>query len=216
MMLTRFIYKFLPQRETMKRGAATVSGLVIFGCGLALLFLADLGVGPWDVLHDGLANHLNRSPGTIIISLGVLLLVFLFLFRQPLGPATIANVVIIGLVLDLVMRFVETPESFIIRLMMTSASPIVVGLGSMFYLGAGLGVGPRDGLMTALIERGQGVAKARTVIEAAIFVGGVLLGGSYGIGTLIFAFGVGPSYQFFKHQVWAGWPESTRRYVYRR
>ncbi|MCH1615207.1 MAG: hypothetical protein L7S47_05795, partial [Acidimicrobiales bacterium] len=102
----------------MKRTAAMVSGLVFFGCGLALLFLADLGVGPWDVFHDGLANHLNRSPGTIIISVGVLLLFFLVFLRQPLGPATILNVIIIGLVLDLIMGFAETPELFGIRLLL--------------------------------------------------------------------------------------------------
>ncbi len=200
----------------MKRTAAMVSGLVFFGCGLALLFLADLGVGPWDVFHDGLANHLNRSPGTIIISIGVLLLVFLVFLRQPLGPATILNVIIIGLVLDLIMGFAETPELFGIRLLLAIASPIVVGFGSMLYLGAGLGVGPRDGLMTALIERGHGIGKARTLTESVAFVGGVLLGGSYGLGTLIFTFGVGPAYQFFKHRVWAGWPESTGRFIYRR
>ena len=200
----------------MKRTAAMVSGLVIFGCGLALLFLADLGVGPWDVFHDGLANHLNRSPGTIIISIGVLLLVFLVFLRQPLGPATILNVIIIGLVLDLIMGFAETPELFGIRLLLAIASPIVVGFGSMLYLGAGLGVGPRDGLMTALIERGYGIGKARTLTESVAFIGGVLLGGSYGIGTIIFTFGVGPAYQFFKHRVWAGWSESTGRFIYRR
>ena len=200
----------------MNRAAAMVSGLVFFGCGLALLFLADLGVGPWDVLHDGLANRLDRSPGTMIQVVGALLLVLLVFFRQPLGPATISNVIIIGLVVNLIMGFSETPELFGIRLLMAIASPIVVGFGSMLYLGAGLGVGPRDGLMTTLIERGIGIGKARTLIESVVFVGGVLLGGSYGLGTLIFTFGVGPSYQFFNHRVWPGWPESTGRFIYRR
>ena len=172
----------------MNRAAAMVSGLVFFGCGLALLFLADLGVGPWDVLHDGLANRLDRSPGTMIQAVGALLLVLLVFFRQPLGPATISNVIIIGLVVNLIMGFAETPELFGIRLLMAIASPIVVGFGSMLYLGAGLGVGPRDGLMTTLIERGIGIGKARTLIESVVFVGGVLLGGSYGLGTLIFTF----------------------------
>ena len=170
----------------MNRAAAMVSGLVLFGCGLGLLFLADLGVGPWDVLHDGLANRLDRSPGTMIQVVGALLLVLLVFFRQPLGPATIANVIIIGLVVNLIMGLTETPELFGIRLLMAIASPIVVGFGSMLYLGAGLGVGPRDGLMTTLIERGLGIGKARTLIESVVFVGGVLLGGSYGLGTLIF------------------------------
>ena len=200
----------------MNRAAAMVSGLVFFGCGLALLFLADLGVGPWDVLHDGLANRLDRSPGTMIQAVGALLLVLLVFFRQPLGPATISNVIIIGLVVNLIMGLAGTPELFGIRLLMAIASPIVVGFGSLLYLGAGLGVGPRDGLMTTLIERGIGIGKARTLIESVVFVGGVLLGGSYGLGTLIFTFGVGPSYQFFKHRVWPGSPESTGRFIYRR
>jgi len=200
----------------MNRAAAMVSGLVLFGCGLALLFLADLGVGPWDVLHDGLANHLNRAPGTMIQAVGALLLILLVLFRQPLGPATISNVIIIGLVVNLIMGLAEPPDLFVIRLLMAIASPIVVGFGSMLYLGAGLGVGPRDGLMTTLIERGHGIGKARTLIESVVFAGGVLLGGSYGLGTLIFTLGVGPSYQFFKHRVWSGWSESTGRFIYRR
>ena len=205
-----------PAWALVGRLPALFSGLVLFGVGISLLFLADLGVGPWNVFHEGLANQIGRSVGTVIVGVGVLMLVLLVLFRQPLGVGTLANVAIIGVVVDGMLEFFALPEHLAVRILFMVGSPVVVGFASMLYLGAGLGVGPRDGMMTALMDAGRSARWARTSIELAILVVGILLGGTYGVGTVVFALGVGPSYQFFSHRLWAGWVESTGFGVYRR
>ena len=202
-------------KETTIRAAAILVGLVMFGVGIGTLFLADLGVGPWDVLHDALAGLIDRQPGTVIIGLGLVLLVLVAALRQPIGPATVANVVIIGSTVNALMAVVEPPSSAAVRALLVVAAPILVAFGSMLYLGAGLGTGVRDGLMTALVDAGFSIRAARTCLEVTVLVGGGALGGSYGIGTLTFALLVGPLLQVFRHRVWAGYPELTG-WVYRR
>ena len=199
----------------MIRAVTILVGLVMFGVGIGSLFLADLGVGPWDVLHDALADLIDRQPGTVIIGLGLVLLVLVAALRQPIGPATVANVVIIGSTVNALMAVVEPPSSVAVRALLVAAAPILVALGSMLYLGAGLGTGVRDGLMTALVDAGFSIRAARTCLEVTVLVGGGALGGSYGIGTLTFALLVGPLLQVFRHRVWAGYPELTG-WVYRR
>jgi uncharacterized membrane protein YczE len=204
-----------PVKETTIRAAAILVGLVMFGVGIGTLFLADLGVGPWDVLHDALAGLIDRQPGTVIIGLGLVLLALVAALRQPIGPATVANVVIIGSTVNALMAVVEPPSSVAVRALLVAAAPILVAFGSMLYLGAGLGTGVRDGLMTALVDAGFSIRAARTCLEVTVLVGGGALGGSYGIGTLTFALLVGPLLQVFRHRVWAGYPELTG-WVYRR
>ena len=208
-------YQNDPVKEITIRAAATLVGLVMFGVGIGTLFLADLGVGPWDVLHDALAGLIDRQPGTVIIGLGLVLLVLVAALRQPIGPATVANVVIIGSTVNALMAVVEPPSSVAVRALLVAAAPILVALGSMLYLGAGLGTGVRDGLMTALVDAGFSIRAARTCLEVTVLVGGGALGGSYGIGTLTFALLVGPLLQVFRNRVWAGSPELTG-WVYRR
>ena len=202
-------------KETTIRAAAILVGLVMFGVGIGTLFLADLGVGPWDVLHDALAGLIDRQPGTVIIGLGLVLLVLVAALRQPIGPATVANVVIIGSTVNALMAVVEPPSSAAVRALLVVTAPILVAFGTMLYLGAGLGIGVRDGFMTALADAGLSIRAARTCLEVTVLVGGGALGGSYGIGTLTFALLVGPLLQVFRHRVWAGYPELTG-WVYRR
>jgi uncharacterized membrane protein YczE len=202
-------------RETTIRVAAIPVGLVMYGVGIGVLFLADLGVGPWDVLHDALAGLLDRQPGTVIMSLSVLLLGLVAVLRQAIGPATVANVVIIGSTVNVLLAVVESPSSMVVRVVLVGAAPLIVGFGSMLYLGAGLGTGPRDGLMTALVDSGLSIRAARTCIEVTVLVVGGALGGSYGVGTLVFAMLVGPLFQVFRQRVWAGYPEPVG-WVYRR
>jgi len=202
-------------KETTIRAAAILVGLVMFGVGIGTLFLAELGVGPWDVLHDALAGLIDRQPGTVIIGLGLVLLVLVAALRQPIGPATVANVVIIGSTVNALMAVVEPPSSVAVRALLVVTAPILVAFGTMLYLGAGLGTGVRDGLMTALVDAGFSIRAARTCLEVTVLVGGGALGGSYGIGTLTFALLVGPLLQVFRHRVWAGYPELTG-WVYRR
>ena len=202
-------------RETTIRVAAILVGLVMFGVGIGSLFLADLGVGPWDVLHDALAGLLDRQPGTVIAGLGLLLLGLVAVVRQAIGPATVANVVIIGSTVNVLLAVVEPPSSMVVRVGLVGAAPLTVAFGSMLYLGAGLGTGVRDGLMTALVDTGLSIRAARTSLEITVLVVGGALGGSYGVGTLVFALLVGPLLQVFRHRVWAGYPEPAG-WVYRR
>ena len=202
-------------RETTIRAAVILVGLVMFGVGIGTLFLADLGVGPWDVLHDALANLIDRQPGTVIICLGLVLLVLVAALRQPIGPATVANIVIIGSTGNGLIVVVEPPSSVALRGLLVVTAPILVAFGSMLYLGAGLGTGVRDGLMTALVDAGLSIRTARTCLEVTVLMGGGALGGSYGVGTLAFALLVGPLLQVFRHRVWAGYPEPAG-WVYRR
>jgi uncharacterized membrane protein YczE len=202
-------------RETSIRIVAILVGLVIFGVGIGALFLADLGVGPWDVLHDALGGLLDRQPGTVIAGLGLLLLGLVAVLRQPIGPATVANVAIIGSTLNVVLAVVEPPSSLAVRVVLVVASPLLVAFGSMLYLGAALGTGVRDGLMTALVDTGLSIRASRTSLEVTVLLGGGLLGGSYGIGTLVFAMLVGPLLQLFRQRVWAGYREPAG-WVYRR
>ena len=202
-------------KETTIRAAAILVGLVMFGVGIGALFLADLGVGPWDVLHDALAGLIDRQPGTVIIGLGFVLLVLVVALRQPIGPATVANILIIGSTVNALMAVLEPPSSVAVRGLLMVTAPILVAFGSMLYLGAGLGVGVRDGLMTALVDTGLSVRAARTCIEITVLVGGGALGGSYGVGTLSFALLVGPLLQVFRRRVWAGYPEPAG-WVHRR
>ena len=202
-------------KETTIRAAAILVGLVMFGVGIGTLFLADLGVGPWDVLHDALAGLIDRQPGTVIIGLGLVLLVLVAALRQPIGPATVANVVIIGSTVNALMAVVEPPSSAAVRALLVVTAPILVAFGTMLYLGAGLGTGVRDGLMTALVDAGFSIRASRTCLEVTVLVVGGALGGSYGVGTLAFALLVGPLLQVFRHRVWAGYPEPAG-WVYRR
>ena len=202
-------------RETSIRIVAILVGLVMFGVGIGALFLADLGVGPWDVLHDAIAGLVDRQPGTVIMGLGLLLLGLVAVLRQPIGPATVANVVIIGSTVNVLLAVVEPPSSIAVRMALVGVAPLTVAFGSMLYLGAGLGTGVRDGLMTALVETGLSIRTARTCLEVTVLVGGGALGGSYGVGTLVFAVLVGPLYQVFRQRVWAGYPELVG-WVYRR
>ena len=204
-----------PVKETTIRAAVILVGLVMFGVGIGTLFLAELGMGPWDVLHDALAGLIDRQPGTVIIGLGLVLLVLVTALRQPIGPATVANVVIIGSTVNALMAVVEPPSLVAVRALLVVAAPILVAFGSMLYLGAGLGTGVRDGLMTALVDAGFSIRASRTCLEVTVLVVGGALGGSYGVGTLVFALLVGPLLQVFRHRVWGGYPEAAR-WVYRR
>ena len=202
-------------REMAIRAAVILVGLVLFGAGIGALFLADLGVGPWDVLHDALAGLTGRQPGTMTITLGIVLLGLVAMLHQPIGPATVANVVIIGATVNVVLAVAEPPDAWPVRGALVVLAPLAVAFGSMLYLGAGLGTGVRDGLMTALVDTGLSIRAARTCLEVTVLVGGGVLGGSYGFGTLAFALLVGPLLQVFRHRVWAGYPEPAG-WVYRR
>ena len=172
-------------------------GLVLFGVGLALVVIGDFGLPPWDIFHQGLAEQTWLTIGTAMILVGVVFLIALLVLREPLGVGTLANVLVIGLVVDAAIDIGGNPSNSIVRALCTFLGPLVVALGSGFYIGARLGPGPRDGLMTALDRRGIAIWKARTFIEGAALACGLVMGGTIGWGTVWFVVSIGPAVQFF-------------------
>ena len=175
-------------------------GLVLFGAGLWLGLVAELGVGPWDVLTGGLSEQLGTPFGRTAIGVSVVVLLIGLAARVRPGIGTLLNVVVVGATIDLLLASPLLQEldaqPLLLRLAVTLLGIATVAVGSAFYLGAHLGPGPRDGLMVAIHTRtGWRVGTARAVLEAVVLVFGVLLGGPVGVGTLLFALGIGPAVQ---------------------
>jgi uncharacterized membrane protein YczE len=169
-------------------------GLILFGFGEGLLIISTIGASPWNVLHQGLALNLGLTVGTwaFLVSLIVLLL-WLFL-DEKIGMGTILNFIIIAIMIDLTIYFFKAPELWVNQFLLCVISVLMVGLGSGIYLIARLGPGPRDGLMTGLQKKtGFSIAVIRGAIEVLVVSGGWLLGGTVGVGTLLYALGVGPA-----------------------
>lgn len=167
-------------------------GLVLCGVGIASMVAADLGLGPWDVLHQGVSRLTGIPIGMVGILVGVVVLGLWFPLRERPGLGTILNVVVIGVVIDLTLLVLDTPQPLWARTVMMLLGPVLFAIGSGYYIGAGLGPGPRDGVMTGLARRGIPVGAARALLELSVLLGGWMLGGTVGAGTLVFAFGIGP------------------------
>ena len=170
-----------------------VFGLILFGLGEGLLIVSFAGASPWSVLAQGISLNVNFSTGiiTIFVSIGVLLL-WLPLKQKP-GIGTILNAIIIGLMIDVCINFVPTPENYINQVFLAITAVLTVGLGGGIYLVANLGAGPRDGLMVGLQKKTNlPIALVRGAIEITVMSVGWYLGGIVGLGTLLFAFGIGP------------------------
>lgn len=182
----------LPHRH-LERTLRCLLGLVLLGVGLGSIVAADLGVAPWDVLHQGLSERLGITIGTASIGVGVLVLLAWIPLRERPGLGTVLNVLTIGATMDLTLALVGRPDALWARALYLGFGIWLWGPGSGLYLGVDLGSGPRDGLMTALARRGLRVGPVRTGIEVGALALGALLGGSVGIGTLVFAVGVGPN-----------------------
>ena len=182
--------------STAARLPQLVVGLVVFGAGLGLVVQGGNGQGPWTVFHEGLADHTPLSIGTATIATGVLLLIATIGMKVPIGIGTVLNVALIGPSTDLTIWLVDTPGSATARAMLTVLGPIVTAVGSGLYLGARLGPGPRDGLMTGLNQRGLSIGVARFFIEAGAFTAGVALGGTFGWGTVWWLLVIGPGVQW--------------------
>jgi uncharacterized membrane protein YczE len=168
------------------------SGLVLYGVSDAMLLLARLGVDPWDVLHQGLARRVGLQTGTWSIIVGAAVLLFWIPLRQRPGFGTLCNVVLIGSVIDLVLWLVPPPAGLAVRVVVLVGGVVLNGVATGFYIGAGLGPGPRDGLMTGIAARGHSIRVVRTCIEATVLLTGWLLGGNVGPGTVLYAVAIGP------------------------
>jgi uncharacterized membrane protein YczE len=185
----------VPPDRLPERLARCIGGLALFGTGIALIIAGDLGLAPWDVFHQGLSERTGLGIGTVIILVGVLLLLLWIPLRERPGIGTVLNALEIGLVVDLVLPHLPEPEAVAARLALMLGGVGVIAIGSGLYIGSGLGPGPRDGLMTGLARRGLSIRVARTAIEVTVLALGIALGGSAGLGTAVFALGIGPMVQ---------------------
>jgi len=189
--------RLIPRDRPLERISRCVAGLALFGAGIALIIDADLGAAPWDVFHTGVSDLTGLPVGTVIILTGLALLVLWIPLRETPGLGTLLNAVEIGLVVDVVLPLVPEPDQLAARFVMMCGGIVVIAIGSGLYIGSGLGPGPRDGLMTGLARRGISIRTARTAVELTALTFGVLLGGAIGIGTAVFALGIGPLVQLF-------------------
>ena len=171
-----------------------IFGLALFGLGEGLLIVSFAGASPWSVLAQGIALNVDFSTGIITIFISMVVLLLWLPLKQKPGIGTILNAIIIGLMIDVCIKFAPTPENYIFQILLAIIAVLTVGLGGGIYLVANLGSGPRDGLMVGLQKKTNlPIAMVRAFIEITVMSIGWYLGGIVGIGTLLFAFGIGPS-----------------------
>lgn len=181
-----------------RRLAQLSVGLVAYGVSMALMVRSGLGNLPWDVFHEGLARQLGWSLGTVSMAVGALVLLLWIPLRERPGLGTVSNVVVIGLAVDATLAVLAAPDGLAARVVLAAGGVLLNGLATAAYVGARLGPGPRDGLMTGLVRRtGGSVRLVRTAIEAVVVVSGWALGGTLGVATVVYALAVGPLVQLF-------------------
>ncbi len=190
-----------PLRERFfERLARCAAGLFCFGAGIACFVHSNLGVPPWDVLHQGISEKTDIKMGTVIIIVGVVLLLTWIPLRMKPGIGTIMNAIQIGLVENVMEDLLPDSDFLLARVAYLAAGMLFIAFGSGLYIGAELGSGPRDGLMLGLNKCfGISIRLARTTVEIVVLVVGLILGGSLGLGTFVFAFGIGPLVQKALH-----------------
>lgn len=182
----------VPPSRRGRRLTQLAVGLILYGVTAAMTVLAGLGLDPWDVLHQGLARSFGLAIGTWAVIASVLVLLCWWPLRQRPGLGTVANAITVGVVMDIVLALVSPPHALGARALLLVAGVGGNGVATGLYIGAGLGPGPRDGLSTAIAGRGHSMRVVRTSIEAAVLVGGFALGGTVGVGTLLYALAIGP------------------------
>jgi uncharacterized membrane protein YczE len=169
------------------------AGLVLYGTSMALQIRAGLGLDPWDVFHQGVTNHTSLSFGTVTMITGGAVLLGWIPLRQLPGLGTVSNVFVIGLSVDAALGLIPSAGPLPVQLLMLASGVFLNGVAGAAYIGAGFGPGPRDGLMTGLVRRtGRSVRLIRTSIEVIVLVTGWLLGGTVGLGTVVYAVSIGP------------------------
>ncbi len=168
------------------------AGLLLYGISSSLLVLAALGLDPWDVFHQGLSRTFGLAIGTWAIIVGVAVLLLWIPLRQRPGIGTVSNVILVGLTMNVVLGHVHAPHAMAARIACLVCGVFLNGVATGMYIGAGLGPGPRDGLMTGLAARGHSIRVVRTGLEVIVLATGWLLGGTVGVGTLVYALSIGP------------------------
>jgi uncharacterized membrane protein YczE len=182
----------VPATRRPTRVALLLGGLTLYGISDGLLVLAGLGLDPWDVLHQGLSRTFGLQVGTWAIIVGAVVLLGWLPLRQRVGLGTVCNVAVIGLVINATMAIVPAPHTLIVQIGTLVGAVVLNGIATGAYIGAGLGPGPRDGLSTGIAARGVSLRVVRTVVEVSVLALGWLLGGSVGVGTVVYALAIGP------------------------
>jgi len=184
------------RRPAVVRGTVLLVGLTGYGLSMAMMVRAGLGLDPWDVFHQGLAHHTGLTIGLASGVVGVVVLLAWIPLRNRPGIGTVANVIVIAVTVDAGLAILPTPSSLPIRVALMVGGVVLNAISTVLYVGAGLGPGPRDGLMTGLVTRtGLSVRLVRTSIETVVLGAGWLLGGAVGVGTVVYALGIGPLVQ---------------------
>lgn len=186
------------QSRTARRLLHLYAGLALYGASAALQVRAALGLDPWDVLHQGISRHTGVSIGLVSVGVGALVLLLWWPLRQRPGLGTVSNVFVVGLSMDATLALLPQPHGLGARIPLLVAGVVLNGVATGLYITARYGPGPRDGLMTGLHRRtGRSIRLVRTAIEVTVLAVGFVLGGSVGVGTVVYAVSIGPLAQFF-------------------
>lgn len=181
-----------------RRLVQLVVGLWLYGVTMALMVRAGLGLNPWDVFHEGLTHHVPLTFGQVVIAVGALVLLAWIPLRLRPGLGTVLNVLVIGVAADVTLAMLPPAESVPVAIVLLAAGIVGNGLAGAMYVAAGLGAGPRDGLWTGIVARtGASVRLVRTLLEVGVVAAGFALGGTIGLGTVLYALGIGPLVQLF-------------------
>ena len=184
-------------RDILPRLPALVLGLIVFGTGVAMMAAAGVGLGPWEAFHQGISRLTGIPLGTVSILLGLPILALWIPIGQRPGIGTFLNVLLIGSSTNVALSLLPHPTELPLQVAQMALGVVTIGIGSGLYLGVDLGPGPRDGLMTGLHAKyGWSIRRARTIVELTVLTLGFLLGGTVGLGTVAFAFGIGPVVQW--------------------
>jgi uncharacterized membrane protein YczE len=202
--------RLLPADRPVRRLLQLNAGLALYGASTGLLLRSGLGVDPWTVLHQGLSRHVGLSVGTVSILVSLIVLLFWIPLRQRPGIGTVLDAVLVGLMIDATLDCTPVPHGLWVRAALVVVSVLLNAIATGCYIGAGLGAGPRDGLMTGLAARGVSLRLARTGLELAALGCGWLLGGTVGVGTLVYALAIGPLSQIFIPRLTLRAPDSAR------
>ncbi|CAM5638123.1 MULTISPECIES: membrane protein YczE [Streptomyces] len=188
----------LGERRLVRRLFQLYAGLALYGASSALLVRSGLGLEPWNVLHQGLSERTGLSMGVVLTALGAAILLLWIPLRQRPGLGTISNVLVIGVAMDATLAVVPDAHGLAVRVALMAAGIVLNGAATGLYIAARFGPGPRDGLMTGLNRRtGLSVRLVRTAIEITVVVTGFVLGGTVGVGTVLYAVAIGPLAQLF-------------------
>jgi uncharacterized membrane protein YczE len=185
-------------RSPVRRLPQLLGGLTLYGVSMGLMIRSGLGLDPWDVLHEALSKRTGLTFGTITAIVGALVLLCWIPLRQRPGVGTVANIAVIAVAVDVTLLLVGSPSALVVRILFLVSGVVLNGLATAAYIGVRLGPGPRDGLMTGFTARTRlSIRLVRTGIELTVLASGWLLGGTVGVGTVVYALAIGPLTQAF-------------------